>query len=239
MKDIQIYKNELDYSYVLGAYATFELLAVRPEQITQVFVHSAYKDIIQLQVLCNERSIALTQNDRVFKRLSQKENSFVIGQFSKYISRLSDTQPHVVLVNPNDMGNLGTIIRTLAGVGITNLAIITPGADYWNPKVVRASMGALFRLNIETFTSFDEYQHHFETHEIYPFMIDGDIELGPNNIPYSKKYSLVFGNEATGLPESFRRVGTSVQILQSNMIDSYNLAVSVGIGTFLFAQANR
>jgi len=235
MRNIHVYKKELDYTYTLGAFATFELLKTRPEQVMQVFVHSAYKDIKSLHEICSEKHIVLMQNDQVFNRISQKENCFVIGQFSKYISRLSKARPHVVLVNPRDMGNLGTIIRTLTGLGINDLAIITPAADHWNPKAVRASMGALFRLEIEVFASFEEYRQRFMTHMIYPFMIDGEISLGMGNIPQVKHYSLVFGNEATGLPECFRDVGTSIQIPQSGMVDSFNLAVSVGIGAFMFA----
>jgi len=235
MKDLQVYKKDLDYSYALGAFGTFELLASHPELITQVIVHSEYKDKNRLQAACNKTAVSLVQNDRIFKRLSQKENCLVIAQFLKYACQLSDTKPHVVLVNPSDMGNLGTIIRTLVGIGIVDLAIITPAADYWNPKVIRASMGAIFRLHIETFASFAEYQKRNSSHIIYPFMLDGDIQLGINSIKHGKPYSLVFGNEATGLPEHFRDLGLSVQIPQSDMVDSLNLAVSVGIGAFWFA----
>ena len=59
--------------------------------------------------------------------------------------------PHVVLVNPADMGNLGTVARTMAGFGFGELAVVTPAADVFHPKTVRASMGALFRLNVARF----------------------------------------------------------------------------------------
>lgn len=55
---------------------------------------------------------------------------------------------HVVLVNPGILGNMGTIIRTMLGFNYTNLAIIRPG-DVFDPRVVRASMGALFNINFE------------------------------------------------------------------------------------------
>ena len=55
-----------------------------------------------------------------------------------------DDANHVVLVNPGDMGNMGTIIRTMLGFNYSNLAIIKPGVDVFDPRVIRASMGALF-----------------------------------------------------------------------------------------------
>jgi len=232
------YKRDLSYSYSLGIFTTIELLSTRPKQVENVYVHSEYKEVERLQALCAENSIEIKQDDKIFRRLSQKENSYVLGIFSKYACKLSNTKPHVVLINPSDMGNLGTIIRTLAGLYITNLAIITPAADYWNPKTIRASMGALFHLEIETFSSFAEYRKQYESHTIYPFMLDGEILLNLENCPKDERYSLVFGNEASGLDDSFRREGTSIQLPQSGITDSYNLAVSTGIGAFIFAKTN-
>ena len=70
-----------------------------------------------------------------------------MGVFKKHESVLAMDRPHVVLVNPSDMGNLGTIIRTAVGFGLPDLAIIRPGAAICHPKTVRASMASLFRLN--------------------------------------------------------------------------------------------
>ena len=232
------YKKDSSYSYSLGIYTTIELLSKRPNQVKNVFIHSEYKGVERLQILCDKNSIEIKQDDKLFNRLSQKENNYVLGVFSKYACKLSGAKPHVVLVNPSDMGNLGTIIRTLAGVNITNLAIITPAADYWNPKTIRASMGALFHLNIESFSSFIEYRKCYDSHSIYPFMLDGEVVLNLENCPRKEKYSLVFGNEASGLTENFRNEGLSVQLPQSGITDSYNLAVSTGIGAFIFAKTN-
>lgn len=235
---MKAYKKDLSYSYSLGIYTTIELLSTHPKQVEKVFIHSEYKIVERLQDLCSKYSIKIEQDDKIFKRLSQKENSYVIGKFLKYDCKLSDKKPHVVLVNPSDMGNLGTIIRTLAGVNITNLAIIAPAADYWNPKAIRASMGALFHLEIEMFSSFAEYCGRYKSHAIYPFMLNGEMILSLENCPKDECYSLVFGNEAAGLDESFRQEGVSIQIPQSSMTDSYNLAVSTGIGAFIFAKTN-
>jgi len=232
------YKKDFSYSYALGIFSTIELLNTRPKQVETVFIHSEYKEVERLQDLCHRHSIDIKQNDKIFNRVSQKENNYVLGLFSKYSCKLSDIKPHVVLVNPSDMGNIGTIVRTLASVNIINLAMITPAADYWNPKTIRASMGALFHHEIETFSSFAEYRNRYKSHEIYPFMLDGDVVLGLDNCPKNEKYSLVFGNEASGLDESFRKEGISIQIPQSDLTDSYNLAVSTGIGAFIFAKTN-
>ena len=235
---MKTYKKESDFSYTTGAFASIEMIKTRPQQAQTIIVHSAYKDSEGLFALCQEKSIPIRQDDRLFKRLNQKENTYVLGLFSKYACRLSADAAHVVLVNPSDMGNLGTNIRTLAGFNFTNLAIITPAADHWHPKTIRASMGALFRIEIELFPSFEDYRERFDKHKIYPFMLDGEMLL-TDNCPRGELYSLVFGNEATGLPESFNNhIGTSIRLPQSEMVDSLNLSVALGIATFLFASAN-
>ena len=94
MKNIlRPYKKEFEYSYTSGAYATMELLSARPRQMEKVIIHSAYKDTERLKALCHEKSVPLQQDDRLFKRINQKENTYVLGLFSKYTCQLSDAAP--------------------------------------------------------------------------------------------------------------------------------------------------
>ena len=116
--------------------------------------------------LCNNK-IEYTYDDKLIKKISDKENCYVIGIFNKYYSNLDLNEPHVVLVNPSNMGNVGTIIRTMLGFNYKNLAIITPSVDIFNPKVIRASMGSIFGVNIKLFSSFDEYKETYNKHKIY------------------------------------------------------------------------
>lgn len=231
---IKAYKKEFEYSYTSGAYATIELLKTRPEFLDCVYVHSDYRDTDNLSTMCASKNIPCIQSDKAFLSVNQKENSYVLGVFRKYESTLADCEPHVVLVNPSDMGNLGTIIRTIIGMNVRNLAVIEPAADLWNPKTVRASMGALFHIRHESFQSFDEYAQSYPRHTLFPFMLNG--EYTPEQTPPSKLFSLVFGNEATGLDAGFRELGHSVKIPLTDRIDSFNLASAVSIGTYIFAR---
>ena len=134
------------------------------------------------------------------------------------------------------MGNMGTIIRTAIGFGIKNMAIISPGVDVFHPKTIRASMGALFRINFQYFQSFEEYEAAYAEHEIFCFMLNAKQQLTVKNCPKPALFSLVFGNEATGLPDSFLEKGTSVIIPQSEEVDSLNITIAAGVGMYLFTQ---
>lgn len=231
------YKKEFGYSYTIGAYSTVELLSNRPEKALAVYIHSKHNDSRLIESLCGKK-IEVIRDDKVFTQVHVNDKCYVLGVFQKYETVCCKDNPHIVLVNPSDMGNLGTIIRTVAGLGYKDLAVITPAADIYNPKTIRASMGALFRINFQHFETFKEYEQAFGNRTMFPFMLDGEIILRPDHCPKTKLFSLVFGNESTGLDQSFSKVGPGIKIPQTGQVDSLNLSVAVGIGAYMFSLNN-
>lgn len=227
------YEKDMDYSYTLGIFPTIELLNRKSIAISKIIFSSEINKDIENKIieLCNNK-IEYIYDDKLIKKISDKENCYVIGIFNKYYSNLDLNEPHVVLVNPSNMGNVGTIIRTMLGFNYKNLAIITPSVDMFNPKVIRASMGSIFGVNIKLFSSFDEYKETYNKHKIYTFMTDGKLKL--NEIEKDNLVSLVFGNESSGLDESYKKY-ESVVINHSNEIDSLNLTIAIGISLYEFS----
>ncbi|MDD4831577.1 MAG: TrmH family RNA methyltransferase [Bacilli bacterium] len=227
------YEKDMDYSYTLGIFPTIELLNRKSFAVSKIIFSSEINKDIENKIieLCNNK-IEYTYDDKLIKKISDKENCYVIGIFNKYYSNLDLNEPHVVLVNPSNMGNVGTIIRTMLGFNYKNLAIITPSVDIFNPKVIRASMGSIFGVNIKLFSSFDEYKEIYNKHKIYTFMTDGKLKL--NEIEKDNLVSLVFGNESSGLDESYKNY-ESVVINHSNEIDSLNLTIAIGISLYEFS----
>lgn len=227
------YKRDFDYSYSLGVFPTLELVEAQPEHVLKVLVSSRGErndGVRKLERLCERADIRLEYNDRAVERLSQKENTFAVGVFRKYASDLQLSSNHVVLVNPGDMGNLGTITRTMLGFGVTDLGLVRPAADMFDPKVIRASMGAIFRLRCRYFDTFEQYRDEAGERSLYPFMTGGDLTL--DTARFNPPFTFIFGNESSGLPPEYRRIGTPVTIKHSNAIDSLNLPMSVGIALY-------
>lgn len=233
---LQRYKHDLPVSYTLGATLTFELLKQKPELLTRVFIMSQTEDkggIHELLSLCREKGIPVVQSDKAFHLLSPKGNCYVIGEFNKADTPLQPGN-HIVLVQPSDAGNLGTILRTAAGFSFSDIAIISPAVDVYDPKVVRASMGALFHHRVEYFGSIEDYMRRFPDNHRYAFML-----RVPTLLPKVEKqepYALIFGNEATGLPESFADFCQSVIIKHTDRIDSLNLPMAAGIAMYEFTK---
>lgn len=238
---IKTYKKDLDYSYTLGVFLTIQLLELYPQYVTKVinssnsFKNSGLDKILEL---CKKHNIPIETSDKCINKLSPKGNCYSIGVFNKYKEPLKPNENHIVLVNPSNSGNLGTIIRSSLGFGIKNIAIIRPGVDIFDPKVIRASMGAIFHVSFEYYDSFNDYINNFKSHNIYTFMLNGKKKLSTLDEVSKEPFSLVFGNEASGLSEEFKDIGTSIVIPHSQDIDSLNLSVAVSIAEYQFTKNN-
>lgn len=231
------YEKDSLTSYTLGAFPTFELLLNKPEKVISVYFHEKIKyteDINKIIAYCKEQNIPFKQNTKLINSIASKDNVFIMAEFKKFNDNLQDGN-QIVLVNPSDMGNVGTIMRTALGFGYKNLIVITPCVDLFNPKVIRSSMGAIFSLNIKHYNSFEEYVKENENIEKYLFMLDGKNILQDLTIN-NNYHALVFGNEATGLDNDLKKYGETVLIKHTNKIDSLNLSISIGIAIYEFSK---
>lgn len=226
------YRRDFPYSYIWGIYPVLELLTIKPYLVRQVFITSntsSSPNIKKITDICSAANIEQSTNDQLISKLSGSDNSHVLAVFEKNYPSLNSNSNHVVLVNPSDMGNLGTIMRTMASFNFSDLAIIDPAVDIFDPKVLRASMGSLFHLNFSFFSSFSEYQIQYSRH-YYPFMTTGGTEL--RHSKFIHPYSLIFGSEGPGLSPDYNQIGTPIKISQSNQVDSLNLSIAVALALY-------
>ena len=237
MPKLEAYSKKLSYSYTLGVFPSLMLLEARPEAAVRLLLHPNGLDsegVAKLRERCAELGVREEMAERVLRRESKKDNCFAGLVFEKYESTLDPNCCHAVLCQISDSGNVGTALRSLLGFGIRDVAIIRPCVDVFDPHVLRASMGAFYKMRVHTFDTFEEYRALYPERPLYPFMLDGAKTL--NEVAASAKppFSLVFGNEASGLPAHFAQLGQSVFIPQSDEIDSLNLAVAVSVGSYVF-----
>ena len=237
MPSLEAYKSELDYSYAPGIFPSMECLTYRPEKVRRLLVHSSAagrEGTDKLCALAEKHGIRIEEADRALGRISGNENCYAAAVFGKFGDEPDPEKPHVVLHQPGDSGNVGTILRTALGLGIEDVALVRPCADVFDPKVVRASMGAMFRLRIRVYDDFEEYREKYTGRTLYPFMLDASVPLQEAVKEKAEKWTLVFGNEGRGLPKEFAAYGQAVRIESNEKVDSLNLGIAAAIGIYEF-----
>jgi TrmH family RNA methyltransferase len=145
----------------------------------------------------------------------------------------------VALVNPQDPGNVGAILRTINAAGASGLVLLDGGVDVYHPTAVRASMGALFWHPVVTATS-----DHFlawakrEGFTLYGSSAHGDMDYRTAH-HFAQPAILLLGNERTGLPEEIKaRCETTFRLPMAGRVTSLNLAVAAGILLYRMQKSN-
>ena len=134
--------------------------------------------------------------------------------------------------NVRDPGNLGTIIRTADSAGFDGVVLSEDCVDFYNPKVVRASMGSFFRMNVYEDMDLSE----FEGYRIYGGILSDDT-VDYRDVDYRGGIVIIVGNEANGISEKCRKKCIPVKIPIYGGAESLNAAVAAAI--MMYEAANK
>lgn len=129
-----------------------------------------------------------------------------------------------------DPGNLGTIIRTLDAAGYQDLILSKETAEPYNPKVVRSTMGAIFRLNFYRNVNLKEELEELQKlgYKIVVTALDTDSYY--YDLDFKEKLVIVIGNEARGVSEEIQEIADrKVKIPMLGKTESLNAAVATSI----------
>ena len=153
----------------------------------------------------------------------KKKENMTIDKNADYIVALDGIQ---------DPGNLGTIIRTLDSANIKQIIVSKNTVDSYSPKVVRSTMGSIFRVNvIETLNKLRE-----DKFEIIVTSLDTDNSI--YDINYAKKI-VVIGNEANGVSKEIQEIADKkVKIPMLGKTESLNASVATGIMIYEYVRQN-
>jgi len=136
--------------------------------------------------------------------------------------------PVLVVDGVQDPGNLGALLRTAHGLGAPGVVLLQGTADPNNSKVLRAGMGATFRLPVVRTTD-GELNRWLEDNGLTLWVADADGESLDRQKP-PDKLAILVGNEGAGVrPEVARLASRRVAISLANGVESLNVAVAAGI----------
>ena len=134
-----------------------------------------------------------------------------------------------VLDGIQDPGNLGTIIRTIDSVGLTQIIVSKDTVDAYNPKVVRSTMGAIFRVKVIETQDIIRTIKNITKREYKIIATTLDTENSIYDI-YFKKKIIVIGNEAKGVTKGILSIAhQKAKIPMLGKTESLNAAVATGV----------
>ena len=134
----------------------------------------------------------------------------------------------IVLDNIQDPGNLGTIIRSASGTDFNDICLIN-GAYPLNQKVVRSTMGGIFRTRFHLFSSPSEFVDYAKEHNLtyYSCSMEGDNVF---SFKPTGDFGIVIGNEGNGVSDILKQNSSKLlSIPMKNGLESLNAGVSLGI----------
>lgn len=135
----------------------------------------------------------------------------------------------VCLDNIQDPGNLGTIIRTVDSIGIKQIIVSKESADVYNPKVVRATMGAIFRLNIIYVEDLKEAIIKMQENKYEAVVTSLEAKKDIYEIDYLKKVIIV-GNESKGVSDEIQNLADQKVIIPMlGKTESLNASVAASV----------
>ena len=135
----------------------------------------------------------------------------------------------VALDGIQDPGNLGTILRTVDSIGLTQILVSKDTADSYNPKVVRSTMGAIFRVKIIECEDLEKTLKEIKRHKFEIVVTSLQTKNSIYDIDYNKKV-IVIGNEANGVQEKIQQLADKkVKIPMLGKTESLNASVATGI----------
>lgn len=179
-------------------------------------------------------------DEKIFKYISDTETpQGILAIVSQKENMIEEGDVIFALDNVQDPGNLGTIIRTLDCAGIHSLLLSEGCADVYNTKVVRSTMGAIFRVNIIRHKKITEKL--LELKEKGYKIIVTSLETNENlyDLDFSKKSIVVIGNESKGVSKDILDIADiKTKIPMLGRTESLNAGVAASIIAYEVVRQN-
>lgn len=224
---------------------------VPKESLLQLFVSENFFSqpenknwILQMKTKAEHRFEVVS--DKVFGEMTQTQTpQGVLSVVRQKHYKLEDLFiqekiPHLMILEDiQDPGNLGTILRAGEGAGVTGVVMSKGTVDIYNPKVIRSTMGSLFRVPF--FYAEDWKATLLKVQEqctLYAAHLGGKNSYEKED--YTKPTAFLIGNEANGLKEETAKMADClIRIPMLGQVESLNAAVAASILMFETARQRR
>ena len=214
------------------------------EDIQSMYVSESFLQIPEHVEMLREYSYEIVA-DNVFKTISDTQTPqgiLALVKMPEY--SMSDLlgregkMPHLLILESiQDPGNLGTMIRTGEGAGVTGILMNKTTVDVFHPKTIRATMGSLYRVPFYVTDCFEETLDQLKKKGIFLYAAHLKGTNSYDRPNYTKPCGFLIGNEGNGLTDNIAEYADEyIRIPMEGKVESLNAAIAA---TLLMYEVNR
>lgn len=198
---------------------------------TQNLIEEVEKEGILLEVYTTKKELNLScpvynVTEEVMDKIKNIKTSNILGICSKKEEK--EIKDKILLLDGvQDPGNLGTIIRSSVAFGIETIILSEDSCDLYNDKVIRASEGALFKINIIRGNLKEKIEEIRKKEiNIYGTNVANGIDVSKIK---KDKYAIIIGSEGNGVKKEIESLVDKNIYIKTKKVESLNVAVATSI----------
>ncbi len=214
-------------------------------------VEEAVKENVKIKqiIICNDTTKTYEIPTHIMLEIAKYECIYVTDKIFNLITQVTNPQGIMAIIEKNskeneidytqdiilalddvqDPGNLGTILRTADSIGLNQIVVSKGTADAFNSKVVRSTMGAIFRIKIVETENLIQSIKEMKKHHFKLMVTSLQTENSIYDINFNKKI-IVIGNEANGVSKEIQDMADEkAKIPMLGRTESLNASVAAGI----------
>ena len=234
VKDVALWQTKAKARRESGFFVVEGLRLVReaaPEDVVRAYATEEFAASEEGKALC-ERLASEPVSDSVMARMSDtKTPQGILAVVRQKKWRLEDLTaapaPLLVLEHVQDPGNVGTLFRTAEAAGAAGILMDAETADPWQPKVVRGTMGAIFRLPFAVSEDLPEALLELKARgmTLYAAHLEGSREY--DAVSYPPRAAFLLGNEGNGLSDAVTALADErIRIPMAGRTESLNVSTA-------------
>lgn len=194
--------------------------------VSEAFKHGILKEVYSLNEVDYPNTFLV--NEKVMRKISSLDSIPNIIGVCKKIEEKEIGKKLLILDNIQNPGNLGTIIRSAVAFNIDTIVLSNDTVDLYNPKVIRATEGMIFNINIISRDLYSFINSIKKDYKIYGTNVVDGINI--KNVEKSDKYAIIMGNEGNGVKKELQDLcDENIYIDMNPLCESLNVGVATSI----------
>jgi len=207
-------------------------------KIGNIFYCDEITSLDEIPQPLKEDKLIIPVSRDVFDKIAVRESTggiiAVAEQKAHLLSQIKLRKNPLVLIleSVEKPGNLGAILRTADAAAVDAVIICDPQTDFYNPNVIRSSVGCVFTNQLAAVTSEDAIKW-LEKNQIKLFCASLQASKPYHQIDFTQPCAIVMGTEATGLSETWTKISAAnIIIPMKGKIDSMNVSNATAVVVF-------